>query len=60
MFGLITRGRITWIIAVVLGAILLIIGIAANIPLLIWVGAIVLVIGAIFLILSVVTKGQTD
>jgi hypothetical protein len=60
MFGLSARGRITWILAIILGLILLIIGIVANIMFLIIAGAIILVFGVVFLILSLVTKGQTD
>ncbi len=60
MVGFIARGRIAWILAIVLGAVLLIVGIGPGNTFLIVVGAAFLVFGLIFLIMSLATKGRTD
>ncbi|MFI7742514.1 hypothetical protein [Kocuria rhizosphaericola] len=60
MVGVLVRGRAAWIAAVVLGAILLIVGFAIDQTFLVVVGAAFLVIGIIFLILSLLTRGRTD
>lgn len=60
MVGLIARGRIAWILAAVLGAILLIIGIALGGTVLIVAGIVFLVFGVVFLVMSIATKGKTD
>jgi membrane protein implicated in regulation of membrane protease activity len=60
MVRLIARGRIAWILAIILGVVLLIVGIASNNTFLIVVGAAFLIFGLIFLIMSLATKGQTD
>jgi hypothetical protein len=60
MPGFIARGRIAWILAIILGAVLLIVGIVSNNTFLIIVGALFLVFGLIFLIMSLATRGRTD
>lgn len=60
MVGFFARGRIAWYLAIALGLILLIWGIVAAITWLWVVGIIFILFGGIFLILSYVTKGQTD
>lgn len=60
MLSLVARGRIAWILGTVFGAIVLVIGLVAQMTFLIIVGAAFLVIAGIFLIMSLVTHGQTD
>lgn len=60
MVGIFARGRIAWILAMILGVVLIIVGaVIANWALLV-AGIVVFLFGLIFLILSYVTKGQTD
>ena len=56
------RGRIAWICAMVLGVILVVVGAVLNPQnmFLIGTGAAFFVFGLIFLIISLVTKGQSD
>jgi hypothetical protein len=66
MPGIIARGRIAWILALVFGVVLIVAGAigAANKEgwggWLLGIGAAFALFGLIFLILSFVTKGQTD
>lgn len=60
MVGVFARGRIAWVAAIVLGLVLLIIGLAMTLQWLWIVGVAFAVFGAIFLIISLVTKGQSD
>lgn len=60
MVGVFARGRIAWVAAIVLGLVLLIIGLAMNLQWLWIVGVALAVFGAVFLIISLVTKGQSD
>lgn len=60
MVGVFARGRIAWVAAIVLGLVLLIIGLAMNLQWLWIVGIAFAVFGAVFLIISLVTKGQSD
>ena len=60
MFGFVASGRIAWIIGIVVGVILLIIGLVADILFLTIVGIGLVALGGLFLILSLVTKGQSD
>ena len=60
MPGIVARGRTAWILAVIVGVILLIIGIVSNTTFLTIVGAGFLILGGIFLILSLATGGRTD
>lgn len=60
MVGVFARGRIAWVAAIVLGLVLLIIGLAMNLQWLWIVGVAFAVFGAVFLIISLVTKGQSD
>ncbi len=60
MVSLFSRGRIAWILAIVVGIIVLIIGIATNTVFLIIVGIALIILGGIFLALSYGTRGQTD
>jgi hypothetical protein len=60
MVGLFARGRIAWVVAIVFGVILLIVGLAMNLQWLWMVGIAFAVVGAIFLIISLVTKGRSD
>lgn len=60
MVGIMARGRIAWILAAVLGAVLLIIGIALSNSFLIIAGIVILAFGVIFLIASIATKGRSD
>ncbi len=54
------RGRIAWILAMILGAILIVIGAATSNTWLLVVGIAFFVFGLVFLILSFVTKGRSD
>lgn len=60
MVGVMARGRAAWIAAIVLGAILLVVGIFIDQTFLVIAGAGFLVLGIIFLVLSLVTGGRTD
>jgi len=55
------RGRIAWILAIIVGAILLVVGLATG-PnyMLVVIGALFLVIGVVMLIASSVSKGGVD
>jgi hypothetical protein len=60
MPGIFARGRIAWILAMILGFVLIVVGaVTANWALLIG-GIVILLFGLVFLILSYVTKGRTD
>jgi hypothetical protein len=56
------KGRIAWICAMVFGVILVVVGAVLSPPnvFLIVTGAAFFVLGLIFLIISLVTKGQSD
>lgn len=60
MVGLFARGRITWMLGIALGVVLLIVGIVLPSTWLIIAGAVIAAICGVFLILSYVTHGQTD
>ena len=57
---LFARGRIAWILAMILGVILVIVGAVTAWWWLLVVGILFFLFGLIFLILSYVTKGRTD
>jgi hypothetical protein len=60
--GIFARGRIAWILAMILGVVLVIVGAVMtppNIGLIVG-GVVVFLLGLIFLIISYVTKGQSD
>jgi hypothetical protein len=60
MVSLFARGRIAWIAAIVLGVILIIIGAAAPSTFALVAGILFALVGGVFLVLSLVTKGATD
>ncbi|MFC8303161.1 hypothetical protein ACFUCV_05685 [Specibacter sp. NPDC057265] len=60
MVGVFARGRITWMLGIALGVVLLVVGIFLPSTWLIVAGAVIAVFCAVFLILSYVTHGQTD
>jgi drug/metabolite transporter (DMT)-like permease len=60
MLSVLVRGRLAWIAAIVLGVILIIIGAAGSSTFALIAGIAFAVFGAVFLILSLVTKGATD
>lgn len=60
MLGVLVRGRAAWIAAIVLGAVLLVIGLAVDQAFFVVAGAGFLVFGTVFLILSLVTRGRSD
>ena len=60
MPGIVISGRPAWIVGIVLGVILLVIGIVASQTFLIIGGVGFMVLGLLFLILSFVTGGQSD
>lgn len=60
MVGFIARGRIAWVLAAVLGAVLLILGIVMSQTLLVFVGIASLAFGIIFLAMSIASGGRTD
>ncbi len=60
MPSIFARGRIAWILAMILGAVLIIVGaVTAKVGLLV-LGIVVFLFGLLFLILSYRTKGQSD
>lgn len=62
MAGIFASGRIAWILGMVLGVVLIIVGAVLsppNIGLIVG-GAVCFLLGLLFLILSYVTKGQSD
>jgi len=60
MPSIIARGRIAWILGLIFGIILLIVGLVIKNTFLIVAGAGFGVFGLVFLILSIVTGGRTD
>jgi membrane-bound ClpP family serine protease len=54
------RGRIAWILAMILGAILFIVGASTQQTFFLVAGIAFFVFGLVFLILSLVSKGRTD
>jgi drug/metabolite transporter superfamily protein YnfA len=60
MVSLFARGRIAWILSIVLGVILIIIGAAAPSTFALVAGIVFALFGGVFLVLSLVTKGATD
>jgi hypothetical protein len=60
MIGFFARGRIAWICSMVFGAILLVVGLVTKMGLVTGGGGAFLGLGLLFLILSLVTHGQTD
>jgi len=60
MVRFVARGRIAWWCAIVLGVVLLVIGLVAKIIFLTVVGILFAAFGIVFLILSYVTRGQSD
>jgi membrane-bound ClpP family serine protease len=54
------RGRIAWILAMILGVILFIVGATTHQTFFLVAGILFFVFGLIFLILSLATKGRTD
>ena len=60
MPGVAARGRTAWILAVIVGAVLLVIGLVVDMMFLTIVGAAFLILGGIFLIMSLASGGRTD
>jgi hypothetical protein len=60
MPGIIARGRIAWILAIVLGVALIVVGAVTTSYWAIGTGSGFALFGVIFLILSFVTRGRTD
>jgi drug/metabolite transporter superfamily protein YnfA len=58
--SLITKGRLAWIAAIVLGVILIIVGAVQPSTFFLIAGIVFAAFGVIFLILSLVSKGATD
>lgn len=60
MVWLFARGRIAWIVAIILGVVMTVIGLINNAPFLVTVGVGMGVFGIAFLVVSVVTRGRID
>jgi hypothetical protein len=60
MVGIFARGRIAWILGLVLGVVLLIVGLVMGETWAIITGSGFGLFGLIFLIISLVTRGQSD
>ncbi len=61
MAGIFARGRSAWVAAMILGVVVLVIGLATgSYTWLVVVGAAVFLFGAVMMILSMMTKGQSD
>ena len=60
MPSLVIRGRLAWVAAIVLGVILIIIGAVQPSTFFLIAGIVFAAFGAIFLILSLVSRGATD
>jgi hypothetical protein len=58
--GIVVRGRLAWIVGLIFGVILLIIGLTTSNTFLTIVGAGFAIFGLVFLIISIVTKGGAD
>jgi membrane-bound ClpP family serine protease len=58
--GIFARGRIAWILALILGVILIVVGAFTAMWWLLVVGVLFFLFGLVFLILSFVTHGQSD
>ena len=60
MPSVVIRGRLAWIASIVLGIVLIIVGVVQPSTFFLIAGIVFAAFGAIFLVLSLVTKGATD
>ena len=58
--GIVVRGRLAWIVGLIFGIVLLVIGLTTSNTFLTIVGAGFAIFGLVFLILSIATKGRSD